>query len=302
MRTAITGATGFIGRYLVREFASRGDAVRAASRASSNRSGFGVAGAVQWQDWQLGDAAATRRLVTGCDAVIHSALHHPGGGFQGGEGDLGEFVEKNIVGTLQLIRAAIDAGVSRFVFISTCAVHDRILSDRPLDETHPLWPHSHYGAHKAAIEKFVHSFGLGEGYPVCALRPTGVYGVAHPGAESKWYGLVRDVVEGRPVRCERGGKEVHAADVARAARLLTEADATKIAGEAFNCYDMYISQWDVAHLAADIAGREGEIQGKQTAPQHQIVTEKLRALGMAFGGRRLFEDTIRELVEAARPA
>ncbi len=52
----------------------------------------------------------------------------------------------------------------RFVFISTCAVHDVILADRPLDEAHPLWPKSHYGAHKAALEKFVHSYGLGQGW------------------------------------------------------------------------------------------------------------------------------------------
>ena len=30
------------------------------------------------------------------------------------------------------------------------------------------------------IEEFVHSYGLGYGYPICGLRPTGVYGVAHP--------------------------------------------------------------------------------------------------------------------------
>lgn len=300
MKTAITGATGFIGRYLVREFARRGDEVRAAARPGSDRSGFhDVAATLAWQDWQLGDDAATQRLVAGCDAVVHAALYHPGGGFQGGEGDLGEFVERNIGGTLRLIRAAILAAVPRFIFISTCAVHDRILSDRPLDETHPLWPQSHYGAHKAAIEKFVHSFGLGEGYPICALRPTGVYGVAHPVDESKWYDLVRDVVQGRPVQCERGGKEVHAADVAKAARLLTEAPATTIAGEAFNCYDMYVSQWDVAHLAAEIAGVHGQIKGRQTTPQNQIVTEKLRRLGMTFGGRSLLHDTISKLVDAA---
>ena len=61
-------------------------------------------------------------------------------------------------------------------FFSTCAVHEVILDDRPLDETHPLWPTSHYGAHKAALEAFVHSYGLGQGWPICALRPTGIYG------------------------------------------------------------------------------------------------------------------------------
>lgn len=301
MRVAVTGATGFIGRYIVRECLRRKDEVRAAARADSDRSGFGDGSApLDWQTWQLGDATATQQLVQGCDAVIHGALHHSGGGFRGGEGDLGEFVERNIGGTLQLIRAAIDAGVGRFVFISTCAVHEVILDDRPLDETHPLWPKSHYGAHKAAIEAFMHSFGRGDGYPICALRPTGVYGLAHPARDSKWYDLVRDVVRGKPVRCERGGKEVHAADVARAARLLLDADADQVTGEAFNCYDRYVSQWEVAHLAREQAGSAAAISGSQTSPRHQIVTDKLQQLGMSFGGQPQLKATVQQLVEAAQ--
>ncbi len=71
----------------------------------------------------------------------------------------------NLLGTLELIEASIAAGVKRFIFVSTCAVHEKILDDRPLDEAHPLWPLTHYGAHKAAIEKFVHSYGYGQGLP-----------------------------------------------------------------------------------------------------------------------------------------
>ena len=136
-------------------------------------------------------------------------------GFRGAEGDLIEFVQKNVVGTLELIEAARRADVGRFVFISTCAVHEKILDDRPLDEAHPLWATSHYGAYKAAVEKFVHSYGLGHGYPICALRPTGVYGAARPIQNSKWHDLVSAVVRGETVQCSRGGKEVHAADVAK---------------------------------------------------------------------------------------
>src|SRR4029079_2079283 len=110
-------------------------------------------------------------------------------------------------------------GVAEFVFISSCAVHDVIVTDRPLDETHPLWPASHYGAHKAAIEKFVHSYGFGQGFPICALRPTGIYGRAHPLSQSRWYELVQKVLRGEAVDCRRGGKEVHASDVAKATAL-----------------------------------------------------------------------------------
>src|SRR5207302_10967435 len=176
-------------------------------------------------------------LVHGVDAVVHAAVEWQGprNRGSGSHGEPNVFFGVNLTGSLQLFQAAFEAGVPRFVFISTCAVHEVILDDRPLDEAHPLWPTSHYGAHKAAMEAFVHSYGLGQGWPICALRPTGIYGLAHPARDSRWYGLVGQVLRGEPIATATGGKEVHAADVARAVELLLKADA--IAGQAYHCYD-----------------------------------------------------------------
>ena len=300
MKIAVTGATGFIGRYLVRFLIGAGHHCRCWFRPSSDRGGFD--GCEENLEWVTGELAAGREaeFLSGCDAVVHSALHHPGGGYRGAEGNLVDFVQKNVVGTIRLIEAARAAGVGRFVFISTCAVHERILDDRPLDEAHPLWATSHYGAHKAAIEKFVHSYGLGNGYPICALRPTGVYGVQRPVEHSKWFDLVQAVARGDDVECRRGGKEVHAADVAKAVAVLLNADEAAISGEAFNCYDRYVSEFDVATLAKELSGSTSRIDGEQTRPKHQIVTEKLRTLGMQFGGDDLLRKTIDELVSAAK--
>ena len=183
MQIAVTGATGFVGRYLVAQLLAGGHACRCWYRPSSDRSGFPGSSQLEWLPGQLNDERCGQRLVQGCQAVIHAALDRPGDGFRGSEGDIVHFVEQNVLGTVRLIEAARRAGVERFVFISTCAVHERILDDRPLDEAHPLWPRTHYGAHKAALEKFVHSYGLGEGFPICALRPTGIYGIDHPLAQ-----------------------------------------------------------------------------------------------------------------------
>ena len=217
MKIAVTGATGFIGHYIVRQLLTAGHQLVCWRRESSDVTDFpDDADHLQWLTGELGDSKATDQLVRDCDAVVHAALWRPGTQFRGGEGDLVQFVETNLLGSLRLMQAARSHDVPRFIFISTCAVHEIILEDRPLDESHPLWANSHYGAHKAAIEKFVHSYGLGEGYDICALRPTGVYGLARPVQQSKWHDLIKQVALGNTVQCQRGGKEVHAGDVAHA--------------------------------------------------------------------------------------
>jgi nucleoside-diphosphate-sugar epimerase len=295
MRVAVTGATGFLGRYIVRHLADKGHSCRCWHRPKSDRGGFeDVADRVEWLPGDLSEIGSMESLVRGADAVVHSALYRPGRRFMGAEGDLPTFVERNVLGTIRLIEAARAANVGRFVFIATCAVHDVILEDRNLDEAHPLWPKSHYGAHKAAIEKFVHSYGLGEGYGICSLRPTGIYGVARPVESSKWYDIVQSVKRGERVASARGGKEVHAADVAKAVGILLTDEG--IAGQAYNCYDMYIAEQEVADIARKLTGMSSEIEHTNKGPRHQIDTSKLRALGMEFGGRALLEDTVRQMV------
>ena len=303
MRIAVTGATGFLGRYVVRELAGAGHALRCWYREGSDRGDFGPAAeAIEWLPGQLGDAAAARELVRGADAVVHAAVEWEGprNRGRGSHGAPDVFLGVNLTGSLQLFQAAFEAGVPRCVFVSTCAVHEVILPDRPLDEAHPLWPTSHYGAHKAALEAFVHSYGLGQGWPICALRPTGIYGLAHPPEESRWYGLVGQVLRGEPVATPKGGKEVHAADVARAIDLLLSADAKAVAGQSFNCYDLYVAEEQVARLAKELTGSPSEIADLNRGPKNQIDTRKLRSLGMTFGGEPLLRRTVQELVEAHR--
>ncbi|MFY9253587.1 MAG: NAD(P)-dependent oxidoreductase [Fuerstiella sp.] len=296
MKVAITGATGFLGRHIVRKMHAVGNSCRCWFRSESNCYQPESAEAVlEWTHGELGDIEACEDLLQGCDAVVHSGLHRNGESFRGTEGDVAEFAQKNVVGTIQLIEAARKAGVKKFVFISTCAVHEKILDNRPLDETHPLWMTTHYGAYKAAIEQFVHSYGFGIGFPIVALRPTGIYGLHHQPQRSKWFDLVKQVVNGETVECHGGGKEVHAADVAEATDILLHSQDN--AGEVYSCYDRYVSQFDVATLAKELSGSNAIIKGTQTTPKHQIVSDKIKGLGMQFGGEELLRTTISQLVE-----
>jgi nucleoside-diphosphate-sugar epimerase len=296
MNIAVTGATGFLGRYIVQHLAQSGHACRCWFRPDSDRGGFdGRNDRIEWIPGDLTDTDSMAELLRGTDAVIHCALWRPGSGFIGAEGDVATFVERNVLASVRLIESARKSGVARFVFISTCAVHDVILDDRKLDEAHPTWAKSHYGAHKAAIEQFVYSFGLGHGYNICALRPTGIYGIARPTEESKWFNLVQAVKRGEKIASARGGKEVHAADVAKATGVLLQAEG--VAGQVYNCYDMYIAEQDVAEIAKRITGSRSDIEKLNRGPKNQIETSKLRALGMEFGGRARLEETIAALAK-----
>ena len=75
MNLAVTGATGFIGRYIVRRLAAGGHALRCWHRPTSDRGGLDdVAGSIAWIEGDLGDADRAAPLVDGCEAVVHSAL------------------------------------------------------------------------------------------------------------------------------------------------------------------------------------------------------------------------------------
>jgi len=305
MLVAVTGATGFVGRCLVRHLTQAGHRLRCWYRPGSYRGGFEKqADAIEWVPGALGDLAAVRDLVRGADAVVHAAVQWEGPRNRGrrSHGAPDVFFGVNLTGSLQLFQAACEAGVPRFVFLSTCAVHEVILDDRRLDEAHPLWPTSPYGAHKAALEAFVHSYGLGQGWPICALRPTGIYGLADPPQDSRWYDLVGQVLRGEPVESAKGGKEVHALDVAGAVELLLGADPKRIAGQAFNCYDRYVGEEQVARIAKELTGSASAISDFSRGPKHQIDTAKVRDLGMTFGGEALLRRTVQELIDAHRLA
>ncbi|MFO0912810.1 MAG: NAD(P)-dependent oxidoreductase [Pirellulales bacterium] len=299
MLIGVTGATGFLGRYIVRRLVADGHSCRCWYREQSDRSGFeGIDQHITWSVGRLGDPALCYQFAEGCDAIVHAALSRPGRGFRDQEGQLTNFVRENVLGSIELFEESRAAGVQRIIVISTCAVHEKILDDRPLDEAHPVWPLTHYGASKAALEAFVCSYGRGHGYNMCAVRPCGIYGLAHPAEDSKWYALIRDIVAGRPVDVRGGGKEVHAADVAQAVSRLLQ--ASNVAGEVFNCCDGYVSQLQVAELARELSGSDSVIQGQAGQPKHQIETAKLRALGFQFGGTELLRQTVRQLIDQIR--
>jgi len=173
---ALTGASGFIGRHLLRELPRRGYRVRVLVRRPTALPPE-AASAV------IGDLAAPRNLadaLRGVDAVIHSAgLAHAMSGHP--EDD---YRTINTEATIALARAAERAGARRFVFLSSIRAQTGPVAEGVLTEADPPRPTDAYGRSKLAAEEGLAGLGL----DWVALRPALVYG---PGVKGNMAALVR---------------------------------------------------------------------------------------------------------------
>ncbi len=173
---ALTGSTGFIGKFLLRELSHRGYRLRVLLRRPSNIP-LESASAV------VGDLAQPQNMAAALadvSAVIHSAgIAHTMSGVP--EDD---YRMLNTEATLRLARAAQRAGVKRFIFLSSIRAQSGPAAEQVLTEGLPPQPTDAYGRSKLAAEQ-----GLAElDMDWAALRLTLVYG---PGVKGNMAELVR---------------------------------------------------------------------------------------------------------------
>jgi UDP-glucose 4-epimerase len=256
MNVAITGATGFVGSHMVKALKANGHRVRALARRTSRRDHI----AAYIDEWTVGefyDPQAQAGLVAGVDAVIHAAVD-----YEAAQTMPAHNVTRNVAGALQLLEAARLASVGQFIFVSSGAAYAEILQDRKLDEDHPTWPDSLYGAYKASIEPFLKAYHAQFGMNTSSWRPVAVYGIAPVLNESRWIDLVRAVKEGKPVSTPAAGKIVHVQDVADA--LTYAVGDEQVAGRFYNLVDRHM-YWQVAAEIAkeELTGSSSEITDRK---------------------------------------
>ena len=294
MLVALTGASGFIGSYTAQALHRAGHTVRALVRASSRREHIAPFVA-EWVVGEQSEAEPTRKLVTGAGAVIHiaadwSALRRsPADNF-----------EQNVLGSLRLLETARLAGVRQFLFVSSVAVYHEILHDRPLDENHPTWPNSVYGAYKAAIEPHLKAYHFAYEMNTSSWRPAAVYGIDPDLKRSQWFDIIQTIRRGGAIDTPQGGKITHVQDVADALALAV-ADQS-VAGQFYNLVDRHIYWQVVAEIANELTGAGATIvDRKGGGPRNQFQTSKAVEFftrhGNAIALRRGL-DGVREYVAA----
>jgi len=178
-RILVTGADGFIGSHLVEALVRQGYEVRAFTLYNSFSSwgwldhcATDVLGKFEVFQGDVRDPNGVRTAMKGCDAVLHLAAliaipysyHSPD-----------TYIDTNVKGTLNVLQAARDLGVSRLVHTSTSEVYGTARFV-PITEEHPLQGQSPYSASKIAADQLAYSFYASFDLPVIIARPFNTYG------------------------------------------------------------------------------------------------------------------------------
>ena len=175
----VTGADGFIGSHLVEHLVRLGHDVRAFVLYNSfNSWGWldscapDVVGKFEVFAGDIRDPHGVRAAMQDCDVVLHLAAligipysyHSPD-----------TYVDTNIKGTLNVLQAGRDLGVSQIIHTSTSEVYGSA-QFVPITELHPLEGQSPYSASKIGADQMALAFHRSFGTPVTVIRPFNTYG------------------------------------------------------------------------------------------------------------------------------
>ncbi len=175
----VTGADGFIGSHLTESLVRLGYTVRAFTYYNSFNSwgwldhcASDVRNKFEVVSGDIRDPYGVRKAMEGVDAVLHlAALIAIPHSYNSPD----SYVDTNIRGTLNVLQAARDLGVSKVVHTSTSEVYGTA-KFVPMDENHPLQGQSPYSATKIAADQLAYSFYASFELPIVIVRPFNTYG------------------------------------------------------------------------------------------------------------------------------
>jgi nucleoside-diphosphate-sugar epimerase len=221
----VTGGNGYVGRHLVAALLDRGDSVRVLALSGEDTTWLETRGVTVHR----GDICRAETLETpmrGAEGVFHlAAMMHVWQPMYG-------YRAANVAGTENVARAALAAGVRRFVHMSSSSVYG-MPRTLPVDESFPLTPFPDpYALSKAEGDRLVQRMVADDGLPAVIIRPDQIFG---PGDRLHFGGIADRLRAGRGIIVGRGNNTiplVFVSDVVHG--LLLALDHADAVGEAFN--------------------------------------------------------------------
>ena len=250
MKTLVTGASGLLGANVVRELLNRNHEVRALARKGSDlRTIHGLEIELVYGD--LEDPESLGNACKGIDNVIHA-----GGKAPGAQTKFSDYAGINIKGTQNIVRAAEEAGMSRFVHVSSCCVFSGGTIDNPgteLSEFTGFKFNSGYINSKYLAQQWLLSEVEKKGFPAVIVNPALLIG---PYDMKPTSGLAILEVLKQPYQlCPMGGKNF--IDVRDAAYAVCNALSMGIAGESYLLASENLSFAEFYRKVNRIYGRTG---------------------------------------------
>lgn len=181
----VTGASGFVGAHTGVRLAREGYRVRGVLHRRDPL--LTIPGAEWCRPGTISEDTDWSDALHGIDVVVHAAarVHAPE------ESDKAAFYRVNKEGTLRLAGQASRAGVARFIFLSTVAVHGTGRIGEAINELSPVDPQNHYAESKLQAEQGLLEIARADGMEVVIIRPPLVYGANAPGNFTRLVRLVR---------------------------------------------------------------------------------------------------------------
>jgi nucleoside-diphosphate-sugar epimerase len=168
MRALVTGASGFTGRHIVEKLVAGNHTVRCLVRRTSNIEPLKRMG-VEICFGDLADGESLKRAAHSVDVLFHTAAH------VGDWGTRRQFYEGNVVGTRNVLEAALVGGVKKLLYISSVAVYGR--QQGVVNEEAPRQKNGDpYVDTKIEAETLVLDYARQHGLAVSVLRPCVIYG------------------------------------------------------------------------------------------------------------------------------
>jgi nucleoside-diphosphate-sugar epimerase len=211
-RICITGGAGFIGSHLTQRLIDANEVV-VFDNLHRNALQFAHLDGHRHLHFIKGDvmdAEATRRAVAGCQIVIHCAAI---AGVYSVDRNAVTTMEVNMLGTNQVVRAALATGVERFVEFSTSEVYGPFIHKGKEDDLTTIGPVGEnrwvYAASKLASEHLSFAHYKEDGLPLAIVRPFNVYGPRQVG-DGAIRGMVLQALQHAPITLYNDGTQIRA--------------------------------------------------------------------------------------------
>jgi nucleoside-diphosphate-sugar epimerase len=304
MRVLVTGAAGYVGCVLVPKLLDAGHSVVAYDIMYYGDEGLKPHPRLQIVSADLRDAAAFKKAVSGCEAVIHLACISNDPSFEL-DPELGKSINFDCFEPMVLASQA--AGVKRFIYASSSSVYG--VSEAPdVDETHPLKPLTDYSKFKAMCEDVLARLKK-PGFTTVVIRPATVCGYSPRTRLDLSVNILTNLAVNKRRITVFGGSQkrpnIHIDDISDLYVRLLDLPAEKIDGGIWNAGYQNYTIADLAQMVKRVV--ESEFPGDApieiaTSPtddlrSYHVSSDKI-ARDLGFTPKHTVEDAIRDLCRA----